>query len=99
MAGCIILTTKGIATKECAIGINKGNERTSIGGRLKTRMKPRPKVTADVPKGNINIGSRNFPHRDCDEMTFAAKNPKNKAIPIVTRPKYNELKIASTGAT
>src|SRR5690606_17866312 len=95
ITGCKIRTTKGMATSECAIGINKGKDRTSIGGRLKTRMNPSPKVTAEVPNGSIRIGSRSFPQREREEITLAAKKPKNKAIPTVTSPKYSELRIAS----
>ncbi len=99
ITGCNILTTKGMATNEWAMGTSKGNDRTSRGGRLKTSMNPKPKVTAEVPNGSIRMGSRSLPQRERDEITLAAKKPKNKAIPTVTRPKYNELKIASIGGT
>ena len=97
--GCKILTTNGMATSECAMGLNKGKERTSIGGLLKTKIKPKPNVTADVPNGSISSGSNNLPHLVLSEITLAAKKPKNKAIPTVTSPKYNELRIASIGGT
>ena len=35
----------------------QGEARRSSGGRLKTRIKPRPSVTADAPNGNIRTGS------------------------------------------
>ena len=38
ITGFNILTTNGIATKECAIGTNKGKDLTSIGGLLKTSI-------------------------------------------------------------
>ena len=79
------------------MGINNGKDLTSKGGELNTRINPNPNVTADVPNGNIRSGSRTLPHRFRSEMIFAAKNPKNKAIPTVKRPKYSELNIASMG--
>jgi len=99
ITGCKIRTTNGRATNECAIGIKRGNDLTSNGGLLKVSKNPSPKVTADVPNGNMIITSNQRSHLLEFEIAFAAKKPKTKAIKTVTNPIHNELRKASKGGT
>ncbi len=58
-AGRSVRNTNGNATRLCANGMSSGNEDASNGGRLKTTMKPNPRVTAEVPSGSMITGSIN----------------------------------------
>jgi hypothetical protein len=51
--GTIVLTTKGIATTEWAVGTIHQLVRQSTGDLFSETKIPKPTVTADTPKGNV----------------------------------------------
>src|SRR4030043_184948 len=57
-AGVRVRTTNGKATSVWANGINIHEARKSSGGSSRATIKPKPRVTALVPRGNIKRESR-----------------------------------------
>ncbi len=59
MIGTVVRTTNGIATTAWATGMSSAEVRRSIGASSATR-KPKPSVTAEVPRGSMSNASNHW---------------------------------------
>ena len=83
------------------MGINKGDVLRSKGGLFNATMNPKPKVTAEVPRGSIIIGSMS---RFVFELTLRdnakeAGIPSTNVITTVTIAYPNDVPMALVGVT
>ena len=60
ITGSKLLITNGYATKEWAITMISQEARRSSGGLFMVMIKPKPRVTAEIPSGNIRKESNPF---------------------------------------
>ncbi len=85
MAGRIARMTNGNPTRAWAMGIKKKEVRRLRGGLSRVMMIPKPKVTADVDSGSMNIGSNRLDQervnrRSQKRIKSAAHNPVIRAM-------------------
>jgi hypothetical protein len=97
--GCRIRTTIGNATKAWEIGRRMGNDIRYKDVVLNASTRPRPRVTAEVPNGSINIDPSN-PLIRCGRLSAnTTRMPKGIVTATVIRAKSTELRIAWKGGT
>src|SRR5210317_92591 len=90
-AGSKLRTTKGKATRVWARGTSIGDVRRLSGGLSKARIKPNPRVTAEVDSGSMNKGSSTDRKRFAGPAkNTAAGTPRLSAIKRAARENPRE---------
>src|SRR5690606_10602725 len=95
--GTVVRTMNGTATRAWAMGMSHALARMSK-GQSRATMKPKPTVTAEVPRGSISTTSNHresrLPRR---VITVAASRPTTAARTMATAAYLREFPAASMG--